>query len=94
MHGKSFITSMSVCLEPGFKNCEHHTVQLQRLVRILQTLYIALVYYYSLKEVIYTIKSGWSIVYTVKSVLSGHSKLDKTKVLKTNGSLMKVKSIA
>ena len=31
---------------------------------------------------------------TVKPVLSGHSKLDKTKVLKTNGSLMKVKSIA
>ena len=31
---------------------------------------------------------------TVKSVLSGHSKIDKTKVLKTNGSLMKVESIA
>ena len=31
---------------------------------------------------------------TVKPVLSGHSKMDKTKVLKTNGSLMKVKSIA
>ena len=31
---------------------------------------------------------------TVKPVLSGHSKIDKTKVLKTNGSLMKVKSIA
>ena len=31
---------------------------------------------------------------TVKLVLSGHSKIDKTKVLKTNGSLMKVKSIA
>ena len=30
----------------------------------------------------------------VKPVLSGHSKIDKTKVLKTNGSLMKVKSIA
>ena len=30
----------------------------------------------------------------VKSVLSGHSKIDKTKVLNTNGSLMKVKSIA
>ena len=26
----------------------------------------------------------------VKSVFSGHSKIDKTKVLKTNGSLMKV----
>ena len=32
--------------------------------------------------------------YSVKPVLSGHSKIDKTKVLKTNGSLMKVKSIA
>ena len=27
---------------------------------------------------------------TIKPVLSGHSKIDKTKVLKTNGSLMKV----
>ena len=31
---------------------------------------------------------------TVKPVLSDHSKMDKTKVLMTNGSLMKVKSIA
>ena len=31
---------------------------------------------------------------TVKPVLSDHSKIDKTKVLKTNGGLMKVKSIA
>ena len=31
---------------------------------------------------------------TVKPVLSSHSKIDKTKVLKTNGSLMKVDSIA
>ena len=30
--------------------------------------------------------------YTVKPVLSGHSKIDETKVLKTNGSLMKVES--
>ena len=30
----------------------------------------------------------------VKPVLSDHSKIDKTKVLKTNGSLMKVESIA
>ena len=34
------------------------------------------------------------LFYTVKPVLSGHSKMDKTKVLKTNGSLMKVESIA
>ena len=31
---------------------------------------------------------------TVKPVLSSLSKIDETKVLKTNGSLMKVKSIA
>ena len=33
-------------------------------------------------------------IITVKLVLSGHSKIDKTKILMTNGSLMKVKSIA
>ena len=32
--------------------------------------------------------------YKVKPVLSGHSKIVETKVLKTNGSLMKVESIA
>ena len=31
---------------------------------------------------------------TVKPVLSGHSKIDKTKVLKANGSLIEVESIA
>ena len=36
----------------------------------------------------------YSIIGTVKPVLSGHSKIDKTKVLKTNGRLMKVESIA
>ena len=36
-----------------------------------------------------------SLQYTVKPLLSSHSKIDKTlKVLKTNGSSMKVKSIA
>ena len=34
------------------------------------------------------------ITITAKPVLSGHSKIDKTKVLMTNGGLMKVKSIA
>ena len=34
------------------------------------------------------------LISTVKPVLSGHSKIDKTKVLKTNGSLMKVENIA
>ena len=33
----------------------------------------------------------WS---TVKPVLSGHSKIDKIKVLKTNGRLMELQSIA
>ena len=33
-------------------------------------------------------------VITVKPVLRGHLKVDKTKVLKTNGNLMKVESIA
>ena len=32
--------------------------------------------------------------YTIKPVLRGYSKIDKRKVLKTNGSLMKVESIA
>ena len=36
----------------------------------------------------------WPLKYTVKSVLSGHLKKDKTKILMTYGSLMKVKSIA
>ena len=31
---------------------------------------------------------------TVKPVLNGHSKIDKTKIFMTNGSLMKVESIA
>ena len=34
------------------------------------------------------------LAYTVKPVQYGHSKIDKTKILMTNGSLMKVKSIA
>ena len=33
-------------------------------------------------------------MYTVKPVLSGHSKIDKTNILMTNGSFMKVESIA
>ena len=34
------------------------------------------------------------LAYTVKPVLRGHLKIDKTKILMTNSSLMKVKSIA
>ena len=37
---------------------------------------------------------GKKHIYTVKPVLSGHSKTCKTKVLKTDGSLMQVKSTA
>ena len=33
-------------------------------------------------------------LYTVNPVLSGHSKIDKAKILMTNGRLMKVESIA
>ena len=36
----------------------------------------------------------FKFLYTVKPVLSGHSKIDITKILMTNGSLMKVESIA
>ena len=35
-----------------------------------------------------------NIHHTVKPVLSGHSKIDKTKILMTNGRLMKMESIA
>ena len=45
---------------------------------------------YKVKEEIFLLSN----VVTVKPVLSGHSKIDKTKVLMTNGSLMKVVSIA
>ena len=37
---------------------------------------------------------SYPLYHTVKPDLSGHSKIDKTKVLKTNGGLMKVESIA
>ena len=34
------------------------------------------------------------VYFTVQPVLNGHSKIDKTNVLMTNGSLMKVESVA
>ena len=40
------------------------------------------------------IKTPGNIRATVKPVLSSHSKIDKTNVLKTNSSLIKVKIIA
>ena len=36
----------------------------------------------------------YTFEYDVKPVLSCHSKIDKTKILMTNGNLMKVESIA
>ena len=40
---------------------------------------------------------GWggeiSLLSTVKPMLNGHSKIDKTKILMTNGSLMKIKCL-
>ena len=53
-------------------------------------------------QAIYLSPTGYKLAYklllpyhhsTVRPVLSGHTKIDKTKVLKTIGSLMKVKSI-
>ena len=38
--------------------------------------------------------SNWTFLWKVKPVLSGHSKMDKTKILMSNESLMKVESIA
>ena len=43
---------------------------------------------------IYEALDTWNVYSTVKPVLNGHSKIDKTKILMTNGSLKKVKSIA
>ena len=37
---------------------------------------------------------AYKMEYTVKPVLSGRSKIDKTKVCKTGGSLVQVESIA
>ena len=47
----------------------------------------------SLEQVIYlTLSCTIYVFYTVKPVLRGHPKIDKTIVLMTNGSLMQVKS--
>ena len=55
-------------------------------------------YEYSSHSVLCLASSGDSllviIIRTVKPVLSGHSKIDKTKILMTNSSLMKVERIA
>ena len=49
---------------------------------------------YQVWLVIHKCKHKKENVNTVKPVLSSHTKRDKTKVLKTSGSLMKVESIA
>ena len=49
---------------------------------------------FKLKQFETGLKLYAGLVYTVKPVLSGHSKKDKTKILMKNGSLMKIKSIA
>ena len=41
-----------------------------------------------------TKNSKYHIINTVKPVLNGHSKIGKTKILMTKGTLMKVESIA
>ena len=46
------------------------------------------------QEISHVYKIYSHLSYTVKPVLSSHSKIDKTKDLKTDGSLMKVESIA
>ena len=51
---------------------------------------------YKLKAYRQILEILYALIYhnTVKPVLSGHSKIDKIKILKTKGSLIKVKSIA
>ena len=48
-----------------------------------------------MKDILFLFQGGAFLnMCTVKPVLSGHLKIDKTKVLMENGSLMKVESIA
>ena len=60
-------------------------------IRSDQCLYLSLI---GMHNVYTCYMQIFSVQATVKPVLSGHSKKDKTKVLKTNGSLMKVERIA
>ena len=50
-------------------------------------------YLVAAKDRFYSTEDLINFLYTVKPV-KGHSKIDKTKVLRTNGSLMKVEIIA
>ena len=59
-----------------------------------QMMFLCLYVHQSIHTCISMIISNMVNKFTVKPVLSGHSKIDKTKILITNGSLMKVKSIA
>ena len=49
-----------------------------------------------IKILVFSMRSQceWTSVSTVKPVYNGQSKIDKIKILMTNGSLIKVKSIA
>ena len=49
---------------------------------------------WSVQSLLYRSLNVITTANTVKPVLSGHSKIDKTKVLKTKDSLKKVESIA
>ena len=51
-------------------------------------------FYTSAAQLYKVIEALVFFTYTVKPGLSGHLKIDKTKILMTNGSLMTVKSIA
>ena len=63
---------------------------------ILQYFRSSLSYHLSLKPLFYLFLSGCfsQVLLYVKPVLSNHLKIDKTKVILGNGSLMEVESIA
>ena len=78
---------------PGKLDIKRHSPSIlyihhQQLLAVGATKYSSPVY---LNE---NVTSALELGYSVKTVLGSHLKIDKTKVLKTNGSLMKVKSIA
>ena len=89
-------------LNAGLKYCrmlqgEHSTI-LQPAFEVPHGFktFVLPIFEWSLKTcfTVYETQDFSNIEFTVKLVLSGHTKLDKTKVLKTNGSFMKVESIA
>ena len=95
---KSYLLEVGV--KPGSLDikAKHSTTWLKRLllmhIPITPINSLALSRFISESAWGHAVNPGHFHIDTVKSVLSGHSKIDKTKVLKTNGSLMKVESIA